>query len=813
MAKSPGFTAAAVAVLALGIGVNTAIFSLLDTVLLRPLPYRDADRLVMVVERLEKAFTEPLGFSPPDFAIFEREQRVFTEVAAYANKYYELSASGDPERIAGARVSPSLFSVLGVSPALGRTFTREEAQAGRNVVVLSYGLWRRRFGGDRRILGSAILLDRQPYVVVGIMPPRFEFPHRGPALNNLPADLWAPLAFTPEELQGWASRYMHSVIGRLKPGVTLAQARQESDALARRLQREFYPAQFRDGGLFELHASVEPFRFELAGRVRSLLFILQAAVGMVLLIACGNVANLLLSRAAARSREMAVRLALGAGRRRLIAQMLLESLPLALAGGALGLLVAAWGVDLLTAFSPVNIPRTADIRIDARVLGFTLLLCCGSALLFGLAPAWQCSRAPVCDALKESERGGGPGRSRQRLLDAFVTCQFALCLVLLIAAGLLMRSFARLIATDPGFRPENVLSLSLSLPGNGYPTAGSIRSFFQRLLERADTLPGVKAAGAATDLPLAVRESRGFAMEDEQPEAAGLPMVVSHVNVFGGYFEALGIRLSRGRFLKRQDGMREPVVVINETMARRYWPGRDPVGRRMKWGTRQSERPWMTIVGVVEDVKQGLHERPMPQVFEPYLQVPDAWLEDRSIAAMRSMTLVVRAAGDPTSLVSAVRNEVRALDPALPVFDVQTLERHVSDSVAPQRFNAFLLGIFGGLALLLASVGVYGVVAYSVTRRAREIGVRVALGARSADVVGMVIRRSVALAGAGIGLGLIVAFALTRTLSSLLYGTSPTDPATFAGVSLLLIGTAALASYMPARRAARVDPMIALRCE
>ncbi len=648
-----------------------------------------------------------------------------------------------------------MYSLLGASPLAGRTFTREENQPGRNVAVLSHALWRRKFAIDPAVLGTAIRLERQACTVIGVMPPGFEFPHRGPAFNNEPADLFVPLAFRPEELRGWTSRYNHSVIARLKPGVTLAQAREDAGAIARRLQQEHYPAAFRGGRLFVLGAAVEPFHLHLAGPVRNLLLILQAAVGLVLLIACANVANLLLSRAAPRAREMALRTALGAGRSRLVRQTLLESLPLALAGGALGLLLAGWGMRLLVAFSPVTVPRTHEVRMDAAVLAFTLLVCCGATVMFGLAPAIQASRVRLSEALKAGGRSATGGRSHQRLLGLFVVCQIALCLVLLSAANLLLKSFARLLATDPGFRAEKVLSVSLNLPASGYQKAAAVRSFYRRLIEQAETLPGVRAVGAATDLPLAVRERRGFTIEDEQPVVAGLPKVVCQVNVLGSYFEALGIRLKRGRFLGPRDGAREPVVVINETMARRYWPGQDAVGKRIKWGIREWPSPWMTVVGVVEDVKHGpLHTEAMPQVFEPHLQVPDAWLEDATMSLLRSMTLIVRTSGEPAALAAAVEGEVRALDPQLPVFGVQTLEEHLSRSVAPQRFNALLLAVFATLALVLAAVGVYGVVAYSVSRRTHEMGVRAALGARPRDLVRMVVGQSLVLAGIGAAAGL-----------------------------------------------------------
>ena len=806
--RNPGFTLIAVLALALGIGSTTSIFTVVYGVLLRPLPYTEPERLVLIFEGIPGARSGPIGFSPPDFAFLERQQtRSFEGVAAFSNKTYELSGIREALRITGARVSPQLFPLLGVQAATGRTFTQEENVPGRNVVVLGHNLWMREFGGDSGILGRPITLDRQPYTIVGIMPQHFEFPSRGPASNNQPADIFVPLALRPNELQAWTSMYNHSVLARLKAGVTLEQARAEMSAMAKRIE-EAYPAAAR----LRLECTVQPLQEEVVGRTETMLLVLLAAVGMVLLIGCADVANLLLTRVGERSREMAVRTAMGAGKLRLIRQLLSESLLLSLLGGGTGLLLSIWGTRLLLKLSPVSLPRTHEIQLDSSMIAFTILVSLATAALFGIMPALEASRGEVGEALKEGGRNLSPGRRRSRLMGLFVASQFALAVVLLIAAGLLMRSFFRLLATESGFRTENVVSMSLSLPAANYSSAVQIRSFYQTLLERIESLPGVKAVSAATDLPLTVRERRGFTPEVASASTVGEPRVVAHVWVLGDYFDALGIRLKSGRFFTRSDGTTgERVVMVNETMARRFWPGEDAVGKRICWG---NSRIWMTIVGVIVDVKQGpLHTGTIPQTLEPYLQVNPSWIEDNVVGVFRSLTLIIRTDRNPATIMPAVRNEIRALDAALPIANVKTLEQHVQASVATQRFNTYLLGVFAVLALTLATIGIYGVMSRSVTQRTHEIGVRMALGARPEDVFKMIVGRGMLLALPGMAAGIAGAFALTRVLSSLLFGISPTDPVTFIAVPLLLAAVALLATYIPARRAIRVDPMIALRYE
>jgi len=693
LANNPGFTVVAVAVLAVGIGANIAIFSVANSVLLKPLPYKDPERLVMVYERLERDdFATLSPFSAFDFNVFERETRLFEEVAAFMNWTYELAervGTTEPERIVGTRVSPSLFSMLGGEPALGRTFTAEENHPDHRVVVLSYGLWQRRFGADKNILGESITLDRQPYTVIGVMAPGFAFPPRGlrqyltevHESPNEPADLWLPLAITPSELFGWWHFYFN-VVGRLRPNVTIEQVRSEVGMIVESISHPPAPG---PGG-FGVRSGVEPFHSVVVGEVRTPLLVLWVAVGMVLLIACVNVANLLLTHASARHHEMVVRVAIGATRGRLITQVLTESLLLAFLGGGLGLLLALWATESLAAIVPITLLRAAEIGMDSGVLLFSLLLCVGTALLFGLAPALQSAGTDCGEALKEGGRGLGLAPGRHRVLRFLVISQIALALVLLVSAGLFLRSFLSLQEADPGFQAEQVLGITLDLPRTSYREGEQIHSFYQDLLQRVEVLPGVKTVSASTDLPLELSSWRPFMMEGRPPEdsfeGAGT------IDVLGDYFETLETSLKSGRYFTERDRSgAELVVIINETMERRWWPGEDPLGKRVAL----AERPlrWMKIVGVIKDVKNGpLHTESLPQVFVPYLQALGRMESlgenfEAQWAPSRTMTLLVRTEMDPTTLVAAVRGEIGELDPMLPVADVQTLTQHLSRSVAP----------------------------------------------------------------------------------------------------------------------------------
>lgn len=814
LAAKPGFTAIAVLTLAMGIGANTAIFSVVNAVLIQPLPYENPQSLVAVLERFPRKETDTGLFSAPDFEDLEQQTQTVETMAAYQNKDFELSGIDRPERITGARVSAALFPLLGVQPAMGRTFTAQEDREGRLLVVLSNGIWRRQFGSDPEIIGRKITLDRRPYEVTAVMPRTFEFPQRGQVSNNQPADLWVPISFTDVEKRSRAGGYNKSVVARLRPGTSVAESNAELRTIADRIHEQ-YPPELRNNPAWALSAEVKPLSEEVAGRARTALLILMGAVAFVMLIGCADVASLLLTHAAARQREMAIRAALGASRIRLARQALTESLLLAFCGGFLGALLAGWGVGLLRQIAPESIPRIEEIGIDLRVLGFTFALAVATALVFGLAPALEAVRGETSEALKEGGRGATSGRRRRLILNGLVIVQFAMSLVLLIGAGLLVRSFARLTSTDPGFRPEQVLSLSINLPGNRYEKADQVRSFYERLIERVKTLPGVRATGAANELPMAVRERRIFTSETAMGDTSWTSPSVANVYVMGDYHQGLGVPLKSGRYFTSQDGQAgDPVVLISEMMVRLHWPGADPVGKRIKWGTPDSRGAWMTVVGVVGDVKQGsLDTEAVPQVYEPYRQIPDSWIERDYSGWLRAVKVVVRTEGDPMNLAEAVRSEVAGMDRSLPISDIRTMEERIERSVSPQRFNLFVLTVFATVAMAFAAPGIYGVIAYSVAQRTHEIGIRMALGARRLDVLGLVLRHGLSLALIGLALGLLGALVLTRLMSSLLYAVSSSDPLTFVLVAFLFTGVALAGCYIPARRATRVDPMEALRYE
>jgi putative ABC transport system permease protein len=612
----------------------------------------------------------------------------------------------------------------------------------------------------------------------------------------------------------FGAMYNNSVVARLKPYVTPAQANAEAQSAVASNALERYPATLKElAGI--IGASATPLRDETVGRVSTLLYVLFGAIAVVLLIACADIATLTLTRAVSRQREMAVRAALGAGRRRLITQALVESALLCTAGVVVGLLVGRTVAVILANATALGLPSLREIRIDLPVLAFTMALAVASTFVCGVMPALEGSRATAGDALKEGGRSGAPGRRQRRMLGALVTLQFALAMILLAAGGLLVRSFTKLTAVDPGFQPDRVLTLATSLPATGYPRGADVRTFYLRLMERVQGLPGVTAASGSTALPLAIQERRAFTIENESAATRALAHAVAHDWVLGQYFEALGITLKRGRFLSSQEQAgSEPVVVINETMARLFWPDRDPVDQRIAWGGPAEHGPWMRVVGVVADVKQGaLNTEIGPQTYSPWVQVADGMLGENALGIFRGMKISVRTAVTPVAVTAAVRDQIRALDPALPVTSILTLKEVVDTSTGPQRFNAVLLGSFALLALLLAALGVGGVLATSVSRRRQEIGVRLALGAQRGDVVRLVVRQGMVLALAGVAIGLPAAVALTRLISSLLFEITPRDPVTFIAVTALLIGVAALACYLPARRATRIEPIVALRQE
>ncbi len=787
LGKNPGFTVVAVTALALGIGANSAIFSVVNAVLLRPLPYKDPGRLVKVWETYPQF--PKVEASVPNLLDWKAQNHVFEEIAAYrtGENGFNLTGVGEPERIQGTFASASLFPLLGMQAALGRTFLpKEDKPGGEPVVILSHRLWQRRLGSDPSLIGKAVTLNGRSYMVVGVMPRGFAFPSW--------AELWMPMGqMGTDEL---TSRVYHplEVIARLKPGITLMQAEAEMDTISHRLQQQ-YPKTNRGWNV-----RLVPLDQELLGNLRRALLVLLGATGLVLVIACANVANLLLARAAARQKEIAIRAALGAGRWRLTRQLLTESVLLSFLGGALGLLLALWVLDLLVALGPTEIPGVKEIGIDARVLGFTVLISFLTGAIFGLVPALQVSKTDLNETLKEGARTSTSGFHGSRLRSPRVVSEVALALVLLVGAGLLIKSFLRLLRVDPGFNPHRVLTLRIDLPDSKYSSNDRIAAFYQQLSQRIKTLPGVETVGMINYLPLSPESTNRtrFTVEGRPVSEFETLPVAELRSINPDYFRAMRSPLLKGRYFI--DTEKVSVCIINETMARRFFPHEDPIGKRVNTGDLAPQPFWLSIIGVVGDVRHfGLDDRAR---FDVYVNSTES-----------EMYLVVRTASDPLSLAPAVRREVQAVDKDVPVSNVTTMDQILSNSLSSRRFSMLLLGIFAGLALILAAVGIYGVISYSVTQRTHEIGIRMALGAERSDVLRLVVRQGMVLTLAGVGAGVAGSLALTRFLSSLLYEVRPTDPATFVSISLLLTGVALLATYIPARRATKVDPMVALRYE
>jgi len=792
--KQPGFIALAVLTLSLGIGANTAIFSVVNTVLLRPLPYKGAEQLVAVWEGRTQGNQV---FSPAEFLDYQARNQSFTEMAAYQSMSLTLTGQGEPEQLDGMIVSANFFSLLGVPAERGRIFQPEDGRAGApRVAVISHDFWRQRFGGASNVIGKALTLNGEPVTLIGVMPPGFQ-----DTSQSIERQIWLnPHQVVPDwipnstvDLLSMRHTGYLQVIARLKPNGALQQAQTDLDAVAARLQQQYPRPAGHGAHIISLHE-------QTVGNVRPTLLILLGVVSLVLLIACANVTSLMLARATERYKEMAIRTALGASRWRIVRQLLVESLLLAGLGGAGGWLLAVWSEQLIVASGMREIPRLDEMGLDYRVFAFTLIVSVLTGLVFGLAPALAAAKPDLNSALKEGSRSAAGGRTRSR--QALVIAEVALALVVLIGAGLLVNSFARLLAVKPGFNPQHLLTMRIGLTNQQYSKSVDKKRFVTELNARLEAVPGVESVGIGDDLPIAGTGSSTTLKIQDQPAASPDDLVAVGLHVINPhYFDALGTRLLKGRVFTERDAAGAPsVFIINEALARRCWPNEDPLGKRIRYNNND---PWGEIVGVVEDVKfDGLHLASTPHLFEPYQQ--NAW---------SFLVGVIRSSLDKSTLLAAAQREVKALDPNLPVSNVRMMEEVVAQSLATRRFVLLLFGLFAGLALLLATGGVYGVLTASVSQRARELGIRIALGATARDVGRLIVGQGLKLVLSGIALGLVAALALRRMIEKLLFGVSPTDPLTYIAIASLLVGVALVACWIPARRATKVDPLVALRSE
>jgi putative ABC transport system permease protein len=794
--KRPGATLVALVTLALGIGVNTAIFSAVDSILLRPLPFKDPERVVSIWERGLGQGVNQNEVAPANFFDLRNQSQSFEGIGAHGPQDVNLTSDGaEPERLSGELVTANVFSILGVEPALGRTFLANEDQVGQeHVVVLGDALWRRRFNRDPSIVNRNITVNGESFTVIGVMPRGFFFPQRE-------TELWIPWAMEPEQAAGRGDHYLR-LVARLRPETTLKQANAEVDAVGGRLATE-YP-KTNEGLTFIVNSTHQDY----VGNLRLPMLILFAAVGLVLLIACANVANLLLAQATTRRREIAIRLALGARRWTIVRQLLVESLLLATAGGVLGVLGALWVVEALSKLVPESLSKLQNVTIDARVLMFTLGVSVLTAIVFGGVPAVLAARAKPGETLSDVARDPGGGTSGRHVRRVLIVSEVALAVVLLVGAGLLIRSFQLLRQVQTGFSTENLLTMKMVLPMPKYGKPEARRAFYDEMLRRVGELPGIESAGMITFLPLSFSGMNfSFSVEGRaQPSDMKLPFALYRV-VSPEYFRTMGIPLQRGRLFDSHDSAdSQPVILISQRLAEQYWPGEDPTGKRLKIGPLDSPNPWLTVVGVVGNVRQaGLYGDPRMDLYAPYAQDRRAFIAPRD--------LVLRTKGDAVSVAGAVRQAVWSVDKDQPVTNVRTMDQVFASAISQERFQALMLGLFAALALVLACVGLYGVISYAVVQRTHEIGVRMALGARSADVLRLVLRQGIGLTIVGLIIGVGVGLVATRVLTDMLFGVTPRDPLTFIGVPALLLLVAFLACYVPARRATRIDPLVALRYE
>jgi len=803
MLKKPGVTAIALITLALGIGANSTIFSVVNGVLLRPLAYRDSDRLVMLWGNFSKLNIERLTAKAAEYEDYRAQNQIFDQAAAFDNQSFNLASVDQAERIVGARVTPNLFPMLGAQTEQGRSIAPDEAEPGHNmVVVLSNGFWQRHFGGEATAVGQRLKLNDQHYTIVGVMPAGFQFPHASLPFAQ-PAEVWIPLVYPAEQVAQRQGPYYLSVLAHLKPGVTLSQARTQMNALGQTFEKQYRGYRGPNGEDGGWRITVSPLKEEAVGSSRTALLILFGAVGLVLLIACANVANLMLVRATAQQKEAAVRAALGASGWRIARQWLVESLLLSLLGSGLGLLLARWSIDLLIKLGPVGLPRVPEIKIDARVVVFTTGLAILTGVLCSLIPALRASKLDLQSALKESRALGGWRWQYGRNL--LVVAEVALSLMLLIGAGLLVKTFVRLQRINPGVAAGEVLTAQINLPESRYREPAQASAFYRELIDRLEALPGVQGASVSTMRPLnGTARSDPFAIEGRPFDPSNLTFAGWQM-VGANYFGTLGIPLVQGRDLTAQDSdEKAPIVaIINEAMARRFWPNENPIGRRITLGLPRADNPWITIVGIAKDLPHRAIDSP-PE--------PD-WYFSRAQGPQRDQYLFVRTAGNPTNLAALIRSQVSAIDREQPVTNVKSMRDVIAETVAPRKFNMLLFGLFAAIAAVLAAMGIYGVISYAVAERTQEIGIRMVLGARAVDVMNLVLRGGLNLALIGVAIGLAGAFALTRLMKSLLFDVTPTDAVTFASVSVGVIAVALLACYIPARRATRVDPVEALRYE